>query len=189
MADTPALADLREPPVIGRFYMVPVVDDYPYLSRWDQWPVLGPKHTDIAHFNFPDQHYHLDARFLTARQRQFLTRRGLPWSKTDPVAAIVQASPLNYRGIPLPSGRPRLARRKCTGLCVPYIFADRTPVKAMRADYPSPAHPIRKPDGRLLCPHRKVNLSSFAPDADGNVTCPLHGLIVQCGLPQQGNPA
>ena len=27
-----------------------------------------------------------------------------------------------------------------------------------------------------ICPHRGADLSTFTPDADGCITCPLHGL-------------
>ena len=30
------------------------------------WPVLGPRHEDADHLNFPYQHWHIDGRFVSA---------------------------------------------------------------------------------------------------------------------------
>lgn len=180
MSKTPLLSSLREPPVVGRYYQVPVIEDYIYFNRRDRWPVLGPLHTDKEHFGFTSPHYHVDARFLTARQRAYVARQVAFHHLSDPVSGATQGFPLNRREEPLPPGRPHLARLKCTQVMIPYLFGHQKPVQALRGDYSFPALPIRKPDGRLLCPHRKVDLSTFLPDEQGRVTCPLHGLVVQC---------
>lgn len=176
--NAPLLSDLREPPVVGRFYMVPVVRDYPWHGKCDTWPVLGPLHSDEEHFNFPWPHYHLDVRFLSARLTAFVACRA--YGSPPNIFSAAQSAPLHHRDITLPKGRPALARLKCMRTEVPYVHGFRPQVRALRADYPDPAPAIARKDGRLLCPHRKVDLSSFAPDADGVVTCPLHGLRVQC---------
>lgn len=176
---TPLLSALREPPVVGRYYMVPVIRDYPWHGMISTWPVLGPLHSDKEHFNFPWPHYHIDARFLTGNQAAFAIRKSRSWSRPG-LNAMVQAAPLFTHGEVPHKGRPALARRKCTREAALYVYGGQGPVKALRADYPDPAPAIARPDGRLLCPHRKVDLSSFAPDANGVVVCPLHGLRVQC---------
>lgn len=175
---TPLLSTLREPPVVGRYYMVPVIRNYPYFGKVGTWPVLGPLHSDKEHFNFPWPHYHIDIRFLTAREAAFIDRMGSIYGRS--LIGEVQAKPLYSHGEPPHKGRPALARRKCTREAALYVYGAQAPVKALRADYPDPAPAIARPDGRLLCPHRKVDLSSFAPDANGVVVCPLHGLRVQC---------
>lgn len=179
---TPLLSDLREPPVVGRYYMVPMVT-FPWFGRVDHWPVLGPLHSDVEHFNFPTPHYHIDARFLTAHQAAFAARRDYASSPAYAAERAVQRSPLACRSAPVPTGRPRLSRRKCRTDSVLYMFGSQDAVQALRADYADPALPIRRADGRLLCPHRKVDLSSFPPDENGIVTCPLHGLRVRCRQP------
>jgi nitrite reductase/ring-hydroxylating ferredoxin subunit len=55
------------------------------------------------------------------------------------------------------------------------------------ARYGKIAEPIRAKGGRLLCPHRKVDLSNFPPDENGIVVCPLHGLRVRCANPSSGD--
>lgn len=173
---TPLLADLREPPVPGKFYMVPVVE-----AKWHGikgvFPVRGPLHHDRDFFNFPYVHFHVDYHFVAegplARVWETATRP-VPFLPSD---TVTQASPLHFG---LKTRVPRLARRKCrrldgpcTGLEIGFGKKFQPFVDAYAG---KPA--IRRPDGRLLCPHRKVDLSQQPVDADGMVTCPLHGLRV-----------
>ncbi|GGN49586.1 hypothetical protein GCM10011349_20370 [Novosphingobium indicum] len=176
----PLLSDLRVPPVPGQFYMVPVVP-YIYCGVKGDWPVIGPMHTDLEHFNFPDAHYHVDPRFLTEQQARRVERYGGTFYGS--LAAVTQAQPLFRRGEPHEKGRPILKLRKCRSADTPYVHGGKPVIQALRADYPNPAEPIRRTDGRLLCPHRKADLSSLVPDDQGIVTCPLHGLHVDCRRP------
>lgn len=180
----PLLSDLREPPLVGALYMVPVIRDYPWCGHTSNWPVLGPLHDDKDFFNFSVPHYHIDIRFTTARQEAIMLTRGdLQWfsSNADVVAAMGSLScPLASHGYRLPKGMPGLMRRRCRRASY-YCPAEADPIKEMRKKLGDPAEAIRLGDGRLLCPHRKVDLSQFTPDADGIVTCPLHGLRVRCG--------
>jgi hypothetical protein len=182
----PLLSELRGPPVVGRTYMVPVVH-FIYLDRKDFWPVLGPMHTDVRHFNFPEPHYHIDARFVTGEQARLMRNytRGSRWAEnSDPLVATVCGVPLAKRRVwnapELPKGMPELKPLRCARKSYVHPFNGKGAFVDLRAEYSDPAIPIHKPDGRLLCPHRKVDLASFAPDADGIVVCPLHGLRVQC---------
>lgn len=177
----PLLSELREPPIVGRFYMVPVVR-FPHHYTDGVWPVLGPLHHDRGEVNFPYLHYHIDPRFLTAAQVRICARSKswmTPWSLEKDVAAF----PLCRTDMEIPR-RPDLARRRCRASTWVYT-PPKTPkwLPALSARYGKPCEPIRRRDGRLLCPHRKVDLSSFQPDERGIVVCPLHGLQVQCGAP------
>lgn len=186
---TTLLADLREPPVVGRFYMVPCIT-YPYHERVDVWPTLGPLHHDRGEVNFPYLHYHIDPRFLTADQARHCARKSAFYGGT--VEACAAAYPLSHHGSPLPA-RPHLVRRKCRASSWQYSPPSAVPwLDALEARYGAPADPIRVKRDRLLCPHRKVDLSSLQPDADGIVTCPLHGLRVRCAAashPVEGTAA
>jgi hypothetical protein len=172
------LSDLREPPVVGRFYLVPVVRDYPYCGFKGEWPVIGPKHTDVEFIQFQHEHYHIDGRFLTAAQERWVTNyysaQSLEW--------ILGGLPLCHLGSVLPKGRPVLVRRKCRRASYGYAHSDKEAIRALHAHYGEP-DAIKLDDGRKLCPHRKADLTQFPPDAGGFVTCPLHGLRVQCGVP------
>lgn len=171
----PKLSDLREPPVVGQFYLVPVVPSYPYCGIMGEWPVIGPKHVDGEFINFHLEHYHVDARFLTASQERRVTNYYSAYS----IEGGVGRAPLCSRGSELPKGRPVLARRKCRRSGYGYAHGDKEGIKALRAHYGEP-DAVRLDDGRVLCPHRKADLTQFPTDADGFVTCPLHGLRVRC---------
>lgn len=170
----PLLSDLREPPVVGKFYMVPVIRDYPYLGKVGTWPVIGAKHSDVDFFSLKTEHYHVDARFLTAAQEDAINHG------YRTTIAAVGAHPLGVHDHPLPKGRPDLARRKCRRATYGNAHTDKKQIVALNAHYGAPADPIWLADGRMLCPHRKADLSQFEADADGIVVCPLHGLRVRC---------
>ncbi len=170
------LSELREPPVVGRRYMVPVVE-YPYIGKVDLWPTLGPLHHDKGDVGFEPVHLHLDVRFLSGKQADFIRRKG--WRTS--VEGMAATAPLNTSHAP-PPGKPHLAALRCRVSSWVYSPPGRAPwLDKFDARYGKVADPIRIKGGRLLCPHRKVDLSSFPPDGDGIVTCPLHGLRVKCG--------
>jgi hypothetical protein len=177
----PLLADLREPPVVGQFYMVPAIE-YPYCGLVDKWAVLGPKHADAEFLQFTEHHYHIDARFLTASQE----RRILNWlpSRYSTIEECAGGWPLSNRDVKLPDGRPALIKRKCRRQTYGYAFDWQPGIKALH-DHFAGREAIRLDDGRILCPHRKADLTQFPPDADGMVTCPLHGLRVCTKAPPQ----
>lgn len=175
---TEMLSNLRQPPVIGRYYMVPVID-YRYMGKVDAWPTLGPLHHDKGDVGFDHLHYHIDARFISGKQAQFIRRRSWRGSLETQVAS----APLCTLYEPVPP-RPRLERLRCRVSSWEYSPPGAAPWMAkFDKRYGKVAEPIRIKGGRLLCPHRKVDLSSLKPDADGIVTCPLHGLRVRCAVP------
>lgn len=177
------IADLREPPVVGRFYMVPVID-FRYCSTDGQWPTLGPLHHDKGDVGFEPLHFHVDFRFLTARQ----VRQIAPYFGRG-AEGTVAVAPLNQRGVDIPR-KTYLAKRKCRVSGWAYSVPHRPQwMDKFDARYGEVAQPLRIKGGRLLCPHRKVDLSSFEPDADGIVTCPLHGLRVCVAAPAQEQSA
>lgn len=168
----PVLSELREPPIVGKFYMVPVVRHYPYYGHIADWPVIGPLHSDEEFFNFPAAHYHVDIRFVSRAQMDwFATTGGLP-----SLANAVGTSPLYYRGAPLT--RPEMRRRKCQSVEACHAYQDKPAVRLFREHYGTAAAAIFTKDGRALCPHRKADLTQFPADDEGNVMCPLHGLTV-----------
>lgn len=179
----PILSSLRVPPEVGRFYLVPAIQ-FIWWGVDALWPVLGPLHTDADFFDFDRPHYHVDARFVSQR----LSRRvGATVGRSLDIFAKAQGYPLSRQNVTgavdVPTGRPGLQRFKCQSAEFPYRFHGQEPVSKLRIAYGDfgpgqRALPIRKADGRLLCPHRKVDLSQIAPDAEGVVTCPLHGLRV-----------
>lgn len=175
----PNIADLREPPIVGRYYMVPCVR-WKWMGIVADWPVNGPLHHDREGIGFEPVHYHIDGRFLTARQsrKAFETAWWSSGSKLNayPVANLNGVGPWTS-GLPV---KPTLMRRRCSRASYGFeIPESATESWGLKERYGSPAQAICRKDGRKLCPHRKVDLSQFPADADGIVTCPLHGLKVR----------
>ncbi len=170
------LQDLREPPVVGGYYLVPVIT-YPLRGMMADWPVLGPMHEDAEHIGFPWLHYHIDGRFLNARQYRHMANQA--WPKGDHDRALNGLPIMSPRGMPdtLPR-RPHLKRRQCRRTIQRWAVAQETKRWGLQEAYGGEVHALRLPDGRALCPHRKVDLSQFPADEQGLVTCPLHGLRV-----------
>lgn len=178
----PLLSTLREPPVPGRFYMVPVIIDASKSFR-GAWPVLGPLHNDVDLFpHFIWNHCHIDLRFLTKAQARYFALNFGRGSELYAVGRQVLHDNVFGRS-QLPRGIPQFRKRKCQIASYGYGHSDRDHVGALERQYGVPCKAITRPDGRKLCPHRKVDLSSFPPRPDGTVVCPLHGLTVQIAEP------
>lgn len=181
---TPRLPDLREPPIVGKFYMVPTVTYY-WRGQVSAWPVLGGLHHDREHIGFEHLHYHFDGRFLTSRQLGYIRNHGGEmWHRPGYAlnANILSDFQDDYwlkKYGTLPR-KPVLTRRRCARPIQPWVVEKESEPWGLAKVYGDPATAIARPDGRLLCPHRKADLSQLIPDADGLVTCPLHGLRVRC---------
>jgi len=166
----PRVDEMTEPVVVGRYYLVPTVR-YPYFGSIQDWPVIGPRHNDVEFFDFHWQHYHIDGRFLTARQRHFIGKRNLRnWLNVVSATPLAYCLPMQYSVMPHPA--PVWKRRKCHFAALPYPFRHVSFVNELRHAYRGAR--LRGPC--KVCPHRGAPLASLAPDADGLITCPAHGL-------------
>lgn len=168
--------ELTAPPVVGKRYLVPTVR-HPWFGRVAWWPVMGPRHEDAEHLNFPALHYHVDLRFLTEAQVRRFAGEG-PYN----IEWICAATPLNYRGLDLPS-MPTWRAKTCRATDHGYPIAlvrkkvSGNPFPAMHATYEG-RRCGRDTTGQLVCPHKGFPLGSLAPDEHGRVVCPLHGLTI-----------
>lgn len=171
---------LREPPIVGRFYLVPTVE-YIWGRRQDAWPVFLPKHEDAEHLNFRYSHYHVDPRFLSAVQRRHVTA----WSEEvgeerwrREVEQVAQRSPLSRVEYGASESDPHgpivWRRRRCSQARIEYHYHDHIDRKLRPAFAGRVCH--RSQTG-WICPHKRFPLGSIAP-VDGVVTCPLHGLRI-----------
>lgn len=183
------VTDLSAPPVIGRYYLVPTVT-YDYDGATRAWPVYPSFHEDSEHLNFPWPHYHFDARFMTAlMMRGFkddtwgtrtaaerLSAKVLQkdksgtWSNVRPsveqaAADTVPHPPIVWR------------RMQCKRETPAYPFGHVRAIQSIQAAYQGDQ--CRKNAAGWVCPHRNYPLGSHAPDADGVITCPLHGLRIR----------
>ena len=155
---------LKQPPVPGKFYMAPSLK-----FKWDGylpemfWPVIGPPHNDVQFFNFAPVHWHVDIRFLT--QAHILQTLGVYQIEGKPI-------PLDMLG----GQRPVMRRFRCRQEVENYQHFDSEKVENLNAHF-ADRQAIKGQHG-WVCPHQAVPLGSIAPDADGIITCPLHGLRI-----------
>jgi hypothetical protein len=160
---------------VGKSYLIPTVL-YPWFNRTKAWPILGPLHDDVEFFDFNDKHYHVDHRFLTHREVAFLNRNsgwrmsGLERAFGSPLCHYDRAGERQALAHPKPILKRRLCRREWSAFPRDLIPA----VDRMQAAFAG-RELIRKADD-LICPHRGVSLATIRPDANGIITCPLHGL-------------
>ena len=181
MTDLQRIENLEHPPIAGEWYLVPTVRGV-WLGKEQAWPVIGPRHNDKVDFNFDTFHYHVDGRFLSVSLQRRLFSQPLsdarPPSFAPPAAHTIHSHPLcEIKNVNDALPDPVWRRRRCVIARIEYPFGDRVPVKALRQKWANmPAR--RDQDGALLCPHRKVPLGNIAPDPDGLITCPLHGLRI-----------
>ena len=178
-------------------------DDSIQEPEW--WPVLGPAHDDSSVIGFPMVHYHIDYRYLTPEQRAGADRRktddpGLHAVFLFPVITVMPdmegTPPFMLMGVPMPGGTRMFPVADLPHPEIPEETYLRTLPKRRLWKYP--AYPYNLVDWRgdieeayqgaklgknMICPHQGAILTGIAPDADGNVTCPLHGL---CWNPETG---
>ncbi len=149
---------------IGKWYRVPCVFGKVYsMERW--WPVMGPKHEDAEFIQFPQQHYHIDWRFVPKRCMPITPTFALavPLTETTPTDAWY---PRNAN-----LGKPEPRRAKCIRETPsPYPRGRATWLPRLEAAYTG-----CKLKPGMVCPHRGIPLESI-PAIAGVVTCPGHGL-------------
>lgn len=161
---------LTSPPVVGQFYLVPTIF-YEWFNPWlykvttggghkvRHWPVMGAIHNDADRFPLPDEHYHLDPRFIPAwglKMRPFAT-------------PLIQ----HYERGPMPSIEFRSVR--CHRTMPIYPHHDQKQIIGIQQDFAEQQCAHGK--GGWICPHRKFSLGSIEP-VDGVITCPLHGMKI-----------
>ncbi|MGE0023972.1 MAG: Rieske 2Fe-2S domain-containing protein [Hyphomicrobium sp.] len=165
---------LTSPPVVGHFYLVRTVRAK-YFGREANWPVIGPRHEDADHFNFPYQHYHVDFRFVRCSDEVALKRH--PYVLHGIVDAPNSWSAHRMKDI---EGQSSMRLRKCVRSRLSFIVPPHVrtePLDHLRAHYAGRSC-TRDKAGGLICPHRKAPLGSLEPDEAGFITCPLHGLVI-----------
>lgn len=184
------------PCVVGRMYLVPCMKvsrcAAAYFAPPDGWlPVLGPKHQDAEHLEFPWEHFHIDWRFIGDDEFAYACApHGVPHS-------TVLTNDQGQRGKLI--GSPVLKARKCRRLMpefpqVEKVNFTRPGVSAQlwaRLEI-AQAFTCNKLKTGNICPHRGIDLTPFA-QPDGTAVCPGHGLRwnLKTGelLPRHGMPA
>lgn len=176
------ITDLSEPPVVGRFYLVPTVK-YPWLTSdvHRPWPVLLPRHEDAEHLNFQWHHYHIDPRFLSrgdtasAADWLYLGEHGSVVANAE---ATAQRQALHRLGFQRQSiAHPPIVwrRRKCARATIEYQHGHEDVILKLGGAFSG--RQCAKSRTGWICPHKRANLGSMAA-VDGVITCPLHGLRI-----------
>ncbi len=170
----------QAPLVVGRYYKVPCIK-YKWHRRWGWWPVIGPLHQDKAFLAFPHSHYHMDGRFLTKAQRDYVLivqeRSRGAWLQDDAIvlAEALERWPLNNHDLGAPE-QATLKRRKCWRTQLPpYGNAHQPGIQRIAEHFA--AHQCRRDENGWICPHQATPLGSIQP-VDGVIVCPLHGLRI-----------
>jgi hypothetical protein len=161
---------ITEPPIVGRYYLVPTV-----FVRWhhklSHWPVIGPPHEDKEFFNFDLTHYHIDGRFLNADQRQHA-------EYYSTLEYIIESAPLHADRYDPTAVMPKpvYMKKRCWSANLDYVHHHQKPVQEVAKAFVGHQCVGRGKAG-WICPHRKASLGSVMA-IDGVITCPLHGLRI-----------
>lgn len=171
--------EMTEPPIFGRWYLVPTLL-YRWCGRAGEWPIIGPKHQDAEIIGFRDLHFHVDGRFLSARQLAIAAK----YSHYNSAAITAAGYPLcskkfDEKLVNEAHPAPIYKRLRCTSRAFPYALpyyqtgTGAWPEELRKAF--ADERLIAGPHG-WICPHRAAHMGSIAPDENGIITCPLHGL-------------
>jgi len=160
------ITELTRPPIVGEEYLVPCV-----MSAAADWcsrtiPVLGDFHSDLEIIGFPEEHIHIDFRFISKREFS-----ELHFGYNPGFNIVVSKKNVILTDGELLTWETRKCRRKMPK------FPSQNKQK----------HTIWMPklethykDARLncgKCPHRGIDLNLIEGDRYGNKTCPGHGLM------------
>jgi hypothetical protein len=161
------VSELKIEPVVGRYYLVPCVQEM--FGLWV--PVIGPEHEDSAIINFPGQHFHRDLRFVSDADVKALAGHvsRAPICRPEEAALIVPTMSKNQI-TERPVERKMLCKRRMPDF--PLFVKVRLAPHWMGPLERHYAHANAK-CGR--CPHRGFNLKGL-PVKDGKIICPGHGL-------------
>ena len=157
------VTELTEPPIVGKFYLVPCVE-----GAWgDYVPIIGEPHTDKELF-VDFKHLHRDVRFLPLLSRRCgnLTLEETALGKI----MTVTDKPFWHRET---NGQIIWRKMKCRREMPK--FPDTTQFVQYNKLHESY---IGKKVKCGRCPHRNMPLESLPQDKDGNVVCNGHGLKI-----------
>jgi nitrite reductase/ring-hydroxylating ferredoxin subunit len=173
------ITDLTAPPIVGRRYLVPTIK-WPHYGYVREWPVFPIRHSDVEFLNFANPHYHVDPRFVGIRAWRAAVDWG-SWSGLDETAfSSFQRAPLCRDRLGEWARDPGHALtwsvRRCHRAEIPYQHHDKASIQALAKHFDG--HQAKRGARGWVCPHKRFALGSIVPDAEGVLTCPLHGLRI-----------
>lgn len=181
------MSDIIEAPPsarIGQVYPVTVVKA---ASDWTRClpdgclvPIYGHLHEDKQIIKFPEDHYHIDWRFMAKGPFERLLNERVRFMEPDVPESYLHGIPISKKHI---IGIPKV-RRMTMLRRMPHHPSEGGKHIHQRRGHPSWLIELEnvfedttaKRCGRCrVCPHRGVKLGSIR-DAKGNLVCPSHGL-------------
>lgn len=202
-----AQTKLPDNPVPGETYMVPCVrSTWPRaffgkdsIIRWI--PVIGGAHSDAGPIGFDPFHWHADYRFIDLDElaqidtghrgdvsaiRQIALESPIPEVVPEPLPGEEEKSYRVQDQALLGMDQERYFRIR------PAVYRQHLPAGFERRFtwLPELTQQMRncRLDETRRCPHQQADLSGIAPDEDGIITCPLHGLRWDTGTGQVAPP-
>lgn len=179
------LAELVEPVEVGRYYQVPSIridDNYSghsyRLLNCMSWVPVWPQLHDDADIGFPDQHYHVDWRFVSDEDIRCVTvtAYGSHFRNASIEVMLAQAILLVIVRESVKAG-PVDRLQRCHRDQLTWPSHHRAPER-LEPKYKN----AKLKCGR--CPHWGFDLNSVAPDANGIIQCPGHGLCFRADTGQ-----
>lgn len=152
------VSELTEPPVVGKFYLVPCAEGDYYTH-----PIIPIWHDDIE-IGITDSHYHRDVRFISDEDLEPMSERY--WGLGREVATMGNILRSCTDGPLLITWHRRKCRRE-----MPIMSPVRNFV-ALESKYVGRKALCGK------CPHRGFSLESLPQDENGLVICNGHGLAI-----------
>lgn len=175
-----SLADLHAPVQAGEFYKVPcvrLVADRDYFKQYKAfvqigwmpvWPIL---HSD-AEIGFPEQHYHLDWRFVSDEDLRYIAvtayGNAMAAASADEIIHANMTLVITHTSI---CQGPEERNRRCYRVETLWPYEHRAP--ELLENLPR-LKCAKLKDGR--CPHWGFDLRTIQPDENGIIQCPGHGL-------------
>ncbi|MES0027964.1 Rieske 2Fe-2S domain-containing protein [Mesorhizobium sp. M0040] len=146
----------KVPPKVGEYYLVRTIYGN-WLGMLDNWPIIGPKHSDDEYFHLSEDHYHIDVRFTDPK---FHTHA----EAFEKVILANNKVPVVWR------------KRMCHASWIYHTLGVCSSVIELNQHYAGQT--ARAGKSGWICPHKKLSLGEIQPDAFGVITCPLHGLRI-----------
>lgn len=169
---TPRITEFSGTPSVGQWFLVPTLRGY-WNNRFGTFPVIGAPHSDAEFLDFPEEHYHIDGRFLAPRVWQQLENL---FQSSERAVAARPYMLYTYKNEKFPQGNVIAWRKRQFHRHFDYPFKDAR-TKQFRRLWRAfeGAHVVQGEYG-WECPHRRAPLYNIIPDAKGRIVCPLHGL-------------
>ena len=174
--------DLTEPPVVGKFYMVPTVSAV-WSGSVGEFPVIGPLHNDRQHIGFDRDHWHIDTRFLPERGKLKHESTQEYWLRimATPVMRSWKSS-INQHTAARSVAAVYLRRWQCKRHAIEHISIFESRAVSSHAGWKAhfdhyAGHKCKHDGAGWRCPHRNVSLAT-QPVINGVVRCPLHALMI-----------